>query len=344
MIRVLIVDHSALMRYLLSEMLKTDTAITVVGTAADAYEAREKIKQLSPDVVTLDTELPGMSGITFLRNLMRLHPVPVLVISVLTTTKSSLTQTARESGAADIMVKPHIVDHQSPCSLAAYTSKVCQRVKMIAGNASLAGLNARTTTVKPVVEPVQQIIAIGASTGGTEAIKTILTALPANMPPIVVVQHMPQHFTQSLAARLNKLSQLMVSEARHNEVLQLGHVYLAPGDYHLQIVSGHSSYVCQVNQSASVNGFRPSVDILFNSVAVLPCQLTGVLLTGMGKDGAAGLKQLRNAGALTIAQDEASSIVWGMPSHAVKLEAVQQVLPLKSIPSQLIQQTKFLTT
>jgi two-component system chemotaxis response regulator CheB len=352
-IKVLIVDDSALVRKLLTEMLSKDREIEVIGTAADPYAAREKIKSLNPDVITLDVEMPRMDGVTFLENLMRLRPMPVVMVSSLTQQGADVTLRALELGAIDFVAKPKI---DVAGSLACYADELVAKVKVAAG----ARVNARTSAPRPVaslqvnprrsadaVLPVaaprrvlrttDRIVAIGASTGGTEAIREVLEGLPPDAPAIVISQHIPAAFSKPFAERMNRCSQMAVCEAQDGQYILPGHVYIAPGDRHLLVVRDGARYVCRLSDGPHVNRHRPSVDVMFRSVAqnVGPNAL-GVILTGMGDDGARGLKEMMEAGALTIAQDEASSVVWGMPGAAFKMGAAQSVLPLHRIAGEVL--------
>ncbi len=352
-IRTLIVDDSALVRKLLTEMLSKDPGIEVVGTAADPYAAREKIKQLNPDVVTLDVEMPRMDGITFLENLMRLRPMPVVMVSSLTQRGADITLRALELGAIDFVSKPKI---DVAGSLADYADELIAKIRMAAS----ARVNPRATAPRPaamrvvderrtadavlpalsnrrVLRTTERIIAIGASTGGTEAIREVLEALPADAPAIVISQHIPAAFSKAFAERVNRASAMSVCEAQDGQYILPGHVYIAPGDRHLLVERDGARYRCKLSDGPHVNRHRPSVDVMFRSVAqnVGP-NGTGVILTGMGDDGARGLKEMLEAGAGTIAQDEASSVVWGMPGAAHKLGAAEHVLPLHRIPAQIL--------
>jgi two-component system chemotaxis response regulator CheB len=350
-IKVLIVDDSALVRKLLTEMLSKDRDIEIVGAAVDPYAAREKIKQLNPDVLTLDVEMPRMDGITFLENLMRLRPMPVVMVSSLTQHGAEITLRALELGAVDFVPKPKV---DVAGSLANYADELIAKLRMAAS----ARVNPRTSAPKPslqvsqrhtadavlppkaghrVLRTTDRIIAIGASTGGTEAIREVLEALPADAPAVVISQHIPAAFSKPFAERVNRTSAMSVCEAADGQYILPGHVYIAPGDRHLLVERDGARYRCRLSDGPPVNRHRPSVDVMFRSVAqnVGP-NATGVILTGMGDDGARGLKEMLEAGAGTIAQDEASSVVWGMPGTAVKLGAAQHVLPLHRIPGQLL--------
>jgi two-component system chemotaxis response regulator CheB len=364
-IRVLIVDDSLLVRQMLTEMLNSDPTIEVVGTAEDPFDAREKIKALKPDVLTLDIEMPKMDGVTFLRNLMRLHPMPVVMVSSLTERGADVTLQALELGAIDFVTKPKV---NVGGSLADYTQEIITKVKM-AASVSMSRIekqvktmstrselsNATRSVSNEIVPPkltadvilkssavgvktsAQTVIAIGASTGGTEAIREVLVDLPANMPAIVITQHIPAAFSGPFAKRMDSLSAMTVHEAEDGQVILPGHVYIAPGSHHLLVESVSGKLICRLNDGPPVNRHKPSVDVMFRSVAqVLGKHAIGVLLTGMGDDGARGLKELQAVSAKTIAQDEKSSIVWGMPGAAVKLGAADFVLGLSDVASKLL--------
>ncbi|MCI4411442.1 MAG: chemotaxis response regulator protein-glutamate methylesterase [Thiotrichales bacterium] len=365
-IKVLVVDDSALVRQMLTEMLSRDAGIEVIGTAEDPFDAREKIKALNPDVVTLDIEMPKMDGVTFLRNLMRLHPLPVIMISSLTERGADVTLAALEAGAIDFVTKPKL---NASASLADYAQEIIAKIK-VAANVPVSRIEKHIVPAKsvsaatPVAKPVgmttsvppklsadailqfsnqrierskQSIIAIGASTGGTEAIREVLVALPANMPPIVITQHIPAAFSGPFAKRMDSMCALSVHEAEDGQVILPGHVYIAPGSHHLLMEVLGGKLVCRLNDGPAVNRHKPSVDVMFRSVSmVCGSNAYGVLLTGMGDDGARGLKELQDVGAKTIAQDEKSSIVWGMPGEAVKLGAADFILPLSEVAPKLL--------
>ena len=320
-VRVLIVDDSATMRSLISAVLRRDPVISVVGTAADPLEARAAIKELNPDVITLDVEMPNMNGLEFLEKIMRLRPMPVVMVSTLTQAGTDVTLAALEVGAVDAVAKPApgVPAQEAFADLA-------DKVK-IAARSRVRPLETRETRAVDGAyrADANHILAIGASTGGVEALLNILTAFPANCPATVVTQHMPATFTRSFAARLDKASGATVTEAVDGAPLTPGHVYIAPGgERHLEVSGGR----CRLVAGDTVNGHRPSVDVLFHSVARLGRPMTGVILTGMGKDGAKGLLAMRQAGARTLGQDEASSVVYGMPRAAFELGAVERQLSL----------------
>jgi len=337
-ITVLIVDDSALIRHLFSDLLKDAEGIEVVGVADNAQDAREKIKRLHPQVLTLDIEMPGMDGLSFLEKIMQLRPMPVIMVSTLTQKGASSTLRALELGAVDYISKPTGADAAE--ALCGLRDELIEKIRT-AASANLARRQARVDKrAQPLSfhsDSCDRLIAIGASTGGVEALRDIFTELPANTPPIVITQHMPRSFTRSFAARLNGLSAMHVHEARHGMRLEAGHAYLAPGGEHLRIVRKHGHYYCQLDLSDPVSGHRPSVDVLFSSVAeAAGAQAVGVILTGMGKDGASGLLEMRNQGAHTIGQNAASCIVYGMPRVAATLGAVAEELPLAKIAAAIV--------
>ena len=338
-IRVLIVDDSALIRSLLSEILSADPAIEVVGVAPDPFIARDKIKQLKPDVLTLDVEMPRMDGLTFLENLMRLHPMPVLMVSTLTEQGAEVTLQALELGAVDFVTKPKL---DVVAGLQDYAQTLCEKVKAVArAHPRLSTPAARPAALaRPArsLRTTDRLIAIGASTGGTEAIKAVLERMPPDAPAIVITQHIPAMFSGPFAARMDRCSAMSVCEAQDGQLIVPGHVYIAPGDFHLRVERSGARWLCRLGNDAPENRHRPSVDVLFRSVA----QSAGInavaaILTGMGEDGARGLATLRSAGCHTVAQDEATSVVWGMPGSAVKLGAAERVLPLERIAEQLLE-------
>jgi two-component system chemotaxis response regulator CheB len=346
-VRVLIVDDSPLMRKMLTSILTSDPGIEVVGQAADAYEARELIKALNPDVLTLDIEMPGMNGIQFLKNLMRLRPMPVVMVSALTSAGSAATLDALELGAVDFIEKPKA---QTENVLESYTRGILTKVR----NAS----QARVQNFRPHVAAVPQkprssmeklhsklalasgkLVAIGSSTGGTEALKEVLTRFPADMAPVVITQHIPAAFSQSFAERMDMICQMSVHQATEGLEIQNGHVYIAPGDRHLAVRNSGGKLYCHLLDSDPVNQHKPSVEVLFDSIQkISPRRTISVMLTGMGDEGADAMKRLRDAGSYTIAQDEASSVVWGMPGQAYKRGAVISLKPLHEIANEVISQ------
>jgi two-component system chemotaxis response regulator CheB len=347
--RVLIVDDSALVRRVLTELLSSDRTIEVVGAASDAYMAREKIKDLNPDVLTLDVEMPKMDGITFLRNLMRLRPMPVVMVSSLTERGADITLDALALGAVDYLAKPKIDlaatfgdyrDELVAKVKSAARAKVRRLADSVAESAAPAPRHSADVVLAKATprqfRTTDRIIAIGASTGGTEAIKDVLMGLPPDTPGVLVTQHIPKAFSTPFAKRMNACCQMTVYEAEDGQQVLPGHVYIAPGDKHLLLVRDGARYLCRLDDGPPVNRHKPSVDVLFRSVAQQAGRnAIGAILTGMGKDGAEGLKEMRDAGSPTIAQDEATSVVWGMPGAAVEVGAAAQVLPLEAISGQL---------
>ena len=372
-IKVLIVDDSALVRQMLQEMLNGDPGIEVIGTASDPYDAREKVKLLHPDVLTLDIEMPKMDGVTFLKNLMRLHPLPVVMVSTLTEKGADVTFEALDLGAVDFVTKPKIdLAH----TFEQYADEIRRKVKSAsrvtrtsleqhyaryaANQEHKPAVLARAHTPASVVEKysadailqkttfnnkhfrtTDKIIALGASTGGTEAIKEVLMRLPADTPAIVITQHIPAAFSLPFAKRMDTVTEMSVCQAEDGQQILPGHVYIAPGDKHLLVERDGARYVCRLNDGPPVNRHKPSVDVMFRSVAqnVGPNSI-GVILTGMGNDGAAGMKELQAVGAPTIAQDQKTSVVWGMPGEAVKLGAADSILPLEQIPQKMLSHVK----
>lgn len=332
-IKVLVVDDSPVYRALLTQLISSDPQLEVVATAEDPYQARELIKQLNPDVLTLDIEMPRMNGVQFLRNLMRLRPMPVVMISTLTQHGAEATLEALDIGAVDYFPKPSL---QNTADMLNYRNQINDKLKMAVG----ANVHTHSAVCQPAVIPASaaetdiRLIAIGASTGGTEALKQIFMALPAGLPPIVITQHISAMFTRSLAERLDACSQVEVMEVSGvKQELRPGHAYLAPGDRHLVITEQAGRLYGQLDDRPEVNRHKPSVDVMFESVAqTLGCHSLGIILTGMGQDGARGILSMRQAGAATLAQDQFSSVVWGMPRVAVELGTVQRVEPLANIP------------
>ncbi len=335
---MVVVDDSAVMRQLLTQILARDPDIEVVAQASDPYIARDKIKQLNPDVITLDVEMPRMDGLAFLEKLMRGHPMPVVMVSSLTERGCETTLRALELGAVDFVTKPKLDVTRGTLELA---GEIVAKVKA-AARAHVRPLPASTAAAGGATRPVvaglaglaltHKVIAIGASTGGTEALREVLTRLPADTPGVVVVQHMPASFTRAFANRLDSLCSMVVKEASDGDRVLPGHVLVAPGDYQLSVVRSGANYAVRVVQDPPVNRHRPSVDVLFDSCArELGGNAVGVILTGMGDDGARGLKAMRQAGAHTIAQDEASCVVFGMPREAIAQGGAEQVLPLNQV-------------
>jgi two-component system chemotaxis response regulator CheB len=345
-VRVLIIDDSAYVREIMTEILRADADIDVVGCASDAHVAREMIRQLNPDVLTLDVEMPRMDGLTFLRNLMRLRPMPVVMVSSLTERGAEVTLEALALGAVDFLPKPHL---DLGTTLRDYAAELVGKVKAAAfagvrpagaGNPytqPAATVAAKAMRAQAALSTTHLILAIGASAGGTEAIRELLSGLPADAPGTVITQHIPKAFSAPFARRLNESSAMCVKEAEDGQQILAGHAYVAPGDCHLRVERYGARYVCRLDPGPAVNRHRPSVDVMFQSVAqATGARSIGVLLTGMGRDGAQGLLEMRTAGSHTIAQDEASSVVWGMPGEAVAVGAAQLVLPLPAIAPRLM--------
>jgi len=341
MVKVLIIDDSALIRQLMTEILSSDPDIEVIGTAQDPLVAREKIKLLNPDVLTLDVEMPKMDGVTFLRNLMRLRPMPVVMVSTLTEAGADVTLEALELGAVDYVSKPKVNVKEE---MQAYALEIKQKVKA-AARAKVRGLNAavpKSTVTKSVFnsssfKTTDMVIAIGASTGGTEALKDVLCQLPSNCPGIVITQHIPLAFSQSFSERLNANSAMTVHHAQHGQQILPGHAYVAPGDKHLEVIRDGARFVCRLLDTDPVNRHKPSVEVMFHSVAKnVGKNAMSVMLTGMGADGSDAMGVMKAAGAPTIAQDEATSVVWGMPGEAVKRGHADFVLPLHEIAEKIL--------
>jgi two-component system chemotaxis response regulator CheB len=333
MIRTVVVDDSATMRSLIAATLSADPEIEVVGFAADPLEAREVIKTVNPDVITLDVEMPNMNGLDFLERLMRLRPTPVVMVSTLTVRGAEATLQALELGAVDCVAKPQTGG-------AAAFERLAEVVKA----AAQARVRPRQSSpaIKPAADfaPSNKIVAIGASTGGVEALMAVVEHLPANCAPTVITQHMPATFTASFAERMNRASAAEIAEARDGAPLLPGKVYLAPGGASHLRIGGAGPYVCRVSPGDLVNGHRPSVDVLFSSVAsVARGRAVGVILTGMGRDGAQGLLEMRQAGARTLGQDDASSVVYGMPKVAFELGATERQLPIEKIGPAIVELT-----
>ena len=337
-VRVLIVDDSAFVRGVLSEMLSSDPSIVVVGAAPDPLVAREMIKALSPDVVTLDIEMPRMDGLAFLEKIMTLRPMPVVMISSLTQKGAETALRALEIGAVDFVAKPIV---GLSAGFAELRDEIVCKVKA-AARARVRPL----TTGKPKgprlspglkYSSSERLIAVGASTGGVEALQEFLTAFPPDAPAILITQHMPAMFTATFARRLDQCCAISVSQAKDGERVLPGHAYIAPGGFHLELARNGANYMCRVHEHPLVSGHRPSVDVLFRSVAnAAGANSVGIILTGMGKDGAAGLLEMRRAGASTIGQDEASCVVYGMPKAARDCGATEIELPLNKIPGQVL--------
>jgi two-component system chemotaxis response regulator CheB len=342
--RVLVVDDSALIRKLLAEIVNREADLSCVGAAADPYAARELIRGLEPDVLTLDVEMPRMDGLEFLERLMRLHPMPVVMVSTLTERGSEAALRALELGAVDFVAKPKLdissgmLEHAQEIVDKIRVAAQARVQRRAAPPAAAPGRPAAPKAAPASLRSTEKLIAIGASTGGTEAIREVLQALPADMPGIVITQHMPPGFTRSFAARLDSLCRLRVKEAEDGERILPGHAYIAPGDRHLTVAKSGANYRVALSDAPPVNRHRPSVEPLFLSVAAhAGPNAMGVMLTGMGKDGAQAMLRLREAGAWTAAQDEASCVVFGMPREAIAVGAVEEVLPLPRIAARLVE-------
>jgi two-component system chemotaxis response regulator CheB len=340
--RVLVIDDSALIRSLLGAIINAESDMVCVGAAADPYAARELIRSLNPDVLTLDVEMPRMDGITFLEHLMRLRPMPVLMVSTLTEKGSEAALRALECGAVDFVAKPK-VDISS--GVLDQSHEIVEKIR-VAARARVSPRKPSSTGTPVAKAPLgsfkstEKLIAIGASTGGTEAIREVLERLPPDVPGIVITQHMPPGFTRTFAARLDSLCSLRVKEGEDGERVLPGHAYIAPGALHMAVAKSGANYRIALSDAEPVNRHRPSVEVLFRSVAAYagPNAL-GVMLTGMGRDGAQGMLEMRQAGAWTVAQDEASCVVFGMPKEAIALGAALEVLPVDRIASRLVEQS-----
>lgn len=342
-IKVVVVDDSALVRSLMTEIINREADMICVGAAADPLIARDMIKEVDPDVITLDIEMPRMDGLDFLERLMRLRPTPVVVVSTLTERGSDVTIRALELGAIDFVAKPKIGVADGLRLLARDVTgkiRIASQAKVRKTPAAAAGSGAPRPTPGAALGRLstEKLICIGASTGGTEATKQVLIDMPADSPAIVITQHMPPGFTHSYAARLDGLCRIRVKEAEDGERLLPGHAYIAPGGMHLGIERSGANYIARVQDGDLVNRHKPSVDVLFRTAATVAGPNTlGVMLTGMGADGASAMKVLRDAGSFNIAQDEASCVVFGMPREAIAAGAVHEVLPLSDIASRLLE-------
>lgn len=336
-IKVLIIDDSAMIRKVFSQELSKDPEIEVVGTAPDPIVGRDKIVELKPDVITLDVEMPRMDGLTFLEKLMRHYPLPVVVVSSLAQRGGDVAIKAMELGAVEVIAKPG-----SAYSVGDMSEQLIQKVKAASNVKVFKKLDFQHSASASVsasmsVKTTNKIIAIGASTGGTEALKEVLTQMPSNCPPIVIVQHMPQNFTKAFADRLNGICEITVKEAVDGEYLSVGKALIAPGNKHMELRRSGVQYYVNLLDGPMVFHQRPAVEVLFNSVAKYAGQnAVGAILTGMGKDGAQGLLNMRNAGAKTVAQDERTSTVFGMPKEAIDIGAAQKVKPLQAIAQTLL--------
>jgi len=350
-IKVLIVDDSAVVRQTLSDVLSTDPAIEVIGAAPDPYIAAEKMCHEAPDVLLLDIEMPRMDGLTFLHKVMSQHPIPVVICSSLAEEGAETTIRALELGAVEIILKPRMGTRQF-----FYESEVrlCDAVKA-AAMAKVRRIPERTFEVQPkltadaviakptgksMIQTTEKVVVVGASTGGTEALRIFLEAMPLDGPGIVIVQHMPEHFTAAFAKRLDKICRMSVKEAEDNDTVITGRALIAPGNRHTLLKRSGARYYVEVKDGPLVSRHRPSVDVLFRSAARYAAKnAVGVIMTGMGDDGAKGMLEMKDAGAFTIAQDEATSVVFGMPYEAIKLGGVEKVLPLSGIAGKVIQKT-----
>jgi len=343
--RVLIIDDSALVRSLLTEIINREPDMEAIGAAPDPLVAREMIRALNPDVLTLDVEMPKMDGIDFLERLMRLRPTPVLMVSTLTERGADVTLRALELGAVDFVAKPKL---GIAAGMGALGHDICEKIR-VAARARMrrhagevpaaAGAGAVKSALKSYSRiSTEKLLVIGASTGGTEAIRVVLQDLPADSPAVLITQHMPPGFTRSFAARLDTLCRITVTEATDGERVLPGHAYIAPGDRHLRLAKSGANYIVAIDDGPPVNRHRPSVEVLFKSVAaVAGPNAIGVMLTGMGGDGARAMLEMRHAGSYNIAQDESSCVVFGMPKEAIACGAVEEVLPLAKIAPRVLE-------
>jgi two-component system chemotaxis response regulator CheB len=350
-IKVLVVDDSAVVRQTLSSILETDPLIEVMGTAADPYIAASKISQEVPDVITLDVEMPRMDGLTFLKKIMSQHPIPVVIVSSLTAQGTETALKALEYGAVEIVTKPQFTSTRQ--FIEESRQQLCDIVKA----ASLAKIKRKTIAAVPIavqpklsadaviqhfesrsmIQTTEKVVAVGASTGGTEALRSFLESLPLDAPGIVIVQHMPEMFTKSFANRLNDLCKITVKEAENGDSVIRGRALIAPGNKHMLLKRSGARYYVEVKEGPLVNRHRPSVDVLFRSTARYAGKnAIGIIMTGMGDDGAQGLLEMKQAGAYTIAQDEKSCVVFGMPKEAIKLNAAEKILALEQIAGHML--------
>ncbi|MDI6852452.1 MAG: chemotaxis response regulator protein-glutamate methylesterase [Deltaproteobacteria bacterium] len=337
-IKVLIVDDSAIVRQVFTEIISREPGLEVVGTAPDPYVARDKILQLKPDVITLDMEMPRMDGLTFLKKLMHYHPLPTIIVSSLTPKGSHLALEALEAGAVEVIPKPG-----GAFSVGNLAGQLVEKIRTAAlvrprksSGPSTIGVKPSSAQHSPVMTTTNKVIAIGASTGGTEAIREILQNIPQNCPGLIIVQHMPPKFTTAFAERLNQLCAIEVKEAQDGDSVLTGRALIAPGNYHMLLRRSGARYLVQIKNGPAVHHQRPSVDVLFKSVAESAGHnALGVILTGMGQDGAEGLLALKKSGAFTLAQDEATSVVFGMPKEAIKRQAACKVVPLSRISEEI---------
>ncbi len=357
-IRVLIVDDSAIVRQSLTEILSSDPEIEIVGTASDPYMAVEQIKNVVPDVITLDIEMPKMDGITFLKKIMSQHPIPVIIISTLTSKGTETALSALESGAVEVVLKPQLHTSEQRKEAAMILVDKVKAASHAVIHRRRAGLARAPKSVKPkltadavlpqpdfrsssLVKTTEKVVAVGASTGGTEALKTFLESFPLDSPGIVIVQHMPELFTKQFADRLNEQCKITVKEAENGDTVLRGQALISPGNKHMLLKRSGAKYYVEVTEGPLVNRHRPSVDVLFRSAARYAGKNSvGVIMTGMGNDGAQGLLEMKNSGAFTIAQNEKTCIVFGMPKEAIKLNAVNKVMSIYSIAYEVQHQCK----
>ncbi|KAB0664691.1 chemotaxis response regulator protein-glutamate methylesterase [Oryzomonas japonica] len=348
-IKVLIVDDSALVRQALTEILSSDPHIEVMAAASDPFVAAERMKECVPDVITLDVEMPRMDGLTFLQKIMTQHPIPVVMCSSLTDSGSETALKALEYGAVEIIAKPKMGTKQF---IEESRVRICDTIKAAAMSRPRPLAMRATHTVTPklsadvimekpttraMIQTTEKVVVVGASTGGTEALKTFLEMLPENAPGIVIVQHMPEHFTAAFAKRLNGICRVTVKEAADNDSVVRGRVLIAPGNHHLLLKRSGARYYVEIKEGPLVSRHRPSVDVLFRSAARYAGKnAVGVIMTGMGDDGAHGMKELFDAGAMTLAQDEATCVVYGMPNEAVKRGGVHRTLSLQNIATEVL--------
>jgi two-component system chemotaxis response regulator CheB len=360
-IRVLIIDDSALIRKILTEVLNSSPEIEVIGAAADPLIAREMIKQLNPDVLTLDIEMPHMDGITFLSNLMRLRPTPVVMISTLTEHGAEATLNALALGAVDFIAKPKV---DVVNTLNEYAEEIISKV-IVAAQAKVGGVHERLVKKSPVaavsnisekhsidvilkaapvkrhISPTNKIIVLGASTGGTEAIKTVVKGFPVDTPPILITQHLPAAFSESFVRHIDLATEMSACIPKHGQTVEPGNIYLSPGDRHMLVIREGNKYVIQLSDGLPVNRHKPAVDVLFRSASQCAgANAIGVLLTGMGADGAMGMKEMHDTGAKTVIQDEQSSVVWGMPGAAFKLGCTDYVVSLEEVANKVLSLVK----
>jgi two-component system, chemotaxis family, protein-glutamate methylesterase/glutaminase len=351
-IRVLIVDDSSVVRQALADILSADSGIEVMAMASDPFIAAEKMLHEIPDVITLDVEMPRMDGITFLQKVMSQYPIPVVICSSLTGSSSDTTLKALEYGAVDIIEKPRLGTRQF---LYESSVRICDAVKA-ASLARVRKISSTVHTVSPklsadvviakprshaMIQTTEQVVVVGASTGGTEALRVFLEALPPDAPGIVVVQHMPEHFTRAFAKRLDSLCSISVKEAENNDTVLTGQALIAPGNYHMLLKRSGARYYVEIKSGPLVSRHRPSVDVLFRSAARYAGRNSiGVIMTGMGDDGARGLLEMKESGAYTIAQDEDSCVVFGMPNEAIKLGGVDTVVPLSRIAQEIMRSSR----